>query len=439
MIDFLFYCFFQLDRVFWGYLVFLLITCLGFYFTIKTRFFQLRAIPSIAKTFYRCLSDGTGGHREGYPLKNLFTSGGGMIGVGNVVGIVTAVQMGGPGALFWVWIAALVGTIVKYCEIFLGLKHRVATPDGEFNGGPMGFLRQAFKNRWIPLMVSVFLCIYAVDIYQFTVITHTVSSNWHLNHYVVVAALLAIIIYSGLGGVKRITQMCSWTMPLFLLAYIGMGVWVLFQEASSLPAILANVVKSAFTGHAAVGGFAGSSAFLAIQHGISRAAYSADIGSGYDAILQSDTPSASPVKYAQLSVLGVCIDNIICTLSILIVLVTGVWNSIEPIEASELVQVALSYYFPHMDLFMPTFLFVIGYTTTIIYFCIGARCARFLYPKRGAALYFVYAISTLLIFSFFDQTKALLVMSVAGGLLLMINLCGIFCLRHQVHFSKLET
>jgi len=123
-------------------------------------------------------------------------------------------------------------------------------------------------------------------------------------------------------------------------------------------------------------------------------------------------------------------------MSILVVLVSGIWKSTEHIEGSQLVQTALSQYFPFMHIFMPIFLFIVGYTTMIAYFCVGIKCARFLYPKYGTQLYLVYGIIALLFFSFFDQAQALLVMSLAGALILITNLLGIFILRHQIVFAS---
>lgn len=425
-----------MDSFFWGYVAFILILVLGCCLTVRARFFQIQAFPSILGTFVHFLRNPAAEARGVHPLKAFFASVGGMIGIGNVVGIVTAVQMGGPGALFWVWVAALIGSVIKYSEIFLGLKYRVKNDRGGFDGGPMYFLRFAFNNRWIPLFISILLCIYGVEIYQFAVVTDSLTTNFDVNRYAVIASLLLLILYASAGGVPRIGKICSWIMPFFMVLYLSMGLWIIFQEISILPGILKTVVSSAFTGHAAVGGFVGSSALLAIQHGISRAAYSSDIGIGYDSIIQSESNTVYPERQARLAILGVCIDNLVCTMSILIVLLSGVWMSLEPIEGSMLVQTALSRYFPFMHIFMPVFLVAVGYTTMIAYFCVGIKCARFLYPKYGMPLYLAYGVAAWIFFSFFDQAQALLVMSIAGALLLITNLLGIFILRHQIIFTK---
>ncbi len=437
MIDLFFQFLKACDSLFWGYIGFVLIISLGLYLTIKNRFFQIRQVPLVAKTFFQFLGHSTSDGRGVHPLKAFFASAGGMIGIGNIVGVVTAIQMGGPGALLWLWVAGAIGSIIKYSEIYLGLKYRVENPQGGYDGGPMYFLRKAFKSPLLPTLMAVFLCIYGVEIYQFTVITDSVANNWHLPHVLVSIVLLSLVLYAALGGVKRTGQISSWIMPVFMLTYLCMGLWIIFSEIHILPAILKEVFVSAFTGHAAVGGFAGSSMILAVQHGIARAAYSADIGIGYDSIIQSESSTVFPERQARLAILGVFLDNMICTLSMILVLISGVWQSEVPIEGSLLVQVALSHYFPGMDIFMPIFLIICGYTTLIAFFCVGLKSASYLSPKRGRRYFTLLAILALLFFTFFDERQALVIMSVTGSLLLIINLIGIFKLRKEIVFQEM--
>jgi AGCS family alanine or glycine:cation symporter len=425
----------QLDTIFWGYVGFSLIMVLGLYFSVTTRLFQVRAMPLILNTLCSSVKSKSDGKAGVHPIKILFASVGSMVGIGNLVGIITAVQMGGPGALMWIWIAALCGSLIKYSEVFLGLKHRVKNDQGSYDGGPMYFLQQAFSGLTIPIIVSILMCIYGVEIYQFSVIADSVSSNWLIPREGVVVALLGLVLFAGLGGVSRVAKISSLILPVFIVGYIAMGLWVIVHHAAELPSVIRYVIKSAFTGHAAVGGFAGSTMLLAIQHGISRAAYSADIGIGNDSVIHSESQTIDPAAQARLAVVGVFIDNIVCTISVFLVLVTGVWKSVDSIAASNMVQAALSQHFPMMDVFMPLFLLILGYSTIIAYFCVGIKCASFLSPKHGKRIYFGYAMFALPAFSYLDQSQALLLMSIAGSLLLMINLTGIFRLRKQVFFT----
>ncbi len=427
------------ERFFWGYVGFSLVILLGMYFTFKTRFFQLRALPSVFRTFYRFLRQGNTQKGAVHPLKAFFASVGGMVGIGNIVGIVTAIQMGGPGALFWVWCAAFFGMLIKYSEVYLGIKYRQKNQEGRYDGGPMFFLPKAFPSigKALATLAAVLLCVYGVEIYQFSVVTHTIESNWGGNHTLIVLALLGVVLFAGIGGVQRVGKICTAISPFFMVLYITLALIVIGKNIVFLPAIFQSVFSAAFTGQAALGGFLGSSLLLTLQQGTARAAYSADLGIGYDSIIHSESSTTFPQRQARLAILGVCLDNFVCTLSILLVLITGLWHSDAPIPASMLVQTALSHYFPGMHLFVPTFLMILGYCTMIAYFCVGIKCAQFLSRKWGKRIYVIYGGSLFLFFSFFDQSNAMIVMSICGSLLLTANLSALWRLRKEIDFGPL--
>lgn len=425
----------EADAAFWGYIGFSLIIFLGCYLTLANQFFQIRAFPHVVYTFVQEVFHHPEGARGLHPLKAFFASVGGMLGVGNVVGIVTAIQLGGPGALFWVWIAGFAGTLIKYSEIYLGLKYRVQNDRQSYDGGPMYFLKKAFGVRWVSIIVCVLLCIYGAEIYQFNVVVETIAYSWDINRFLVAFGLLSLILFAAMGGVPRVAKVCAWIMPAFMLVYISMSLWVIVSYFADLPGILAMVIKSAFSGHAAVGGFAGSTMMLAIQNGMAGACYAADIGIGYDSTIQSESHTVYPERQARMAFFGVCLDNFICTLSILVVLVTGLWQTPLGSESAPLVQMAFAQHFPFMDVIMPLFVFILGYTTLIAYLIVGMKCARYLFPRHGGKFYIVYSICVFTFFAFFDQTQALLVMRLAGALLLIINLAGIYRLRNEVVFA----
>jgi len=434
----LFDFFMELDAILWGYFGFTLIICLGCYLTITTRFFQFRAFPAVVGTFLQEIVRPAPGERGLHPLRAFFASVGGMLGVGNVVGIVTAVQMGGPGALFWLWVAGFAGTLIKYAEIFLGIRHRVKNSCNSYDGGPMYFLQKAFGVKWVSCVVCVLLCFYSAEIYQFNVVVDTLTYSWGFNRLFVIMSFLGLIMYAIIGGMPRVARVCSAIMPGFIFVYIAMCFWVIGNHYADLPSIFMMVINSAFTGHPAVGGFAGSTVMLAIQNGMASACYAADIGIGYDSTIQSETRSVNPERQARIAFFGVCLDNLICTLSILVVLVTGLWQTPFGSEGAPLVQLALARHFPLMQLIMPGFIFILGYTTMISILIVGIKCARFLHPGRGALCYIVYTICALLFFSYFDQTVPLLAMRFAGALLLIINITGIYKLRHEVIYARGE-
>lgn len=420
------------DNFLWGYAVLPLLLALGIYLTYESRCVQFRRLPHTIRSFFSSITtrhQGSGVH----PLKAFFTCIGGCMGISNVVAVCTAIQIGGPGALFWIWITAIFGMILKYAEVYLGMRYRVVTANGEYRGGPMYFLQKAYRRPWILKVVGLLLCLYAVEIYQFNIITEIVSTNFDVNKLFAAVVLISLMIAISRKGIHQVGRITSVCVPIFIICYLTMGAWVFIQNIQFLPGIFKMVMQSAFTGHAAVGAFAGSTILLTASQGMRRSCYSGDVALGYASVIHSETGESCPKQQASLAILEVFLDSfVICTTSVVLVLITEVWTT--PVNASLLIQNALSGYFPGMHIFMPLFLLVIGFTTIISYFCAGIKCAEFLSPKIGRKLYYVYAFCSLVGFVFLPAAQTLTVMSITAGLLLMLNLYGIFCLRREIEF-----
>lgn len=424
----------QINEFIWHYVAFILIIGLGGYFSIKSRFFQIREFPAIFLSFCAFFTDKSKEKQGIHPLKAFFAAIGGCIGIGNVVAICTAVQIGGPGALLWTWVGGLAGMLIQYSEVFLGMKYRVKNDTGSYDGGPMYFLPVAIKLPWIGQIVSLLLCIYGVEIFMFNVMVDSISVNSGANPYLVTAALLFAIIIVALGGINRVGEVCSGLIPLFVFLYLLMGFWVLIQHFSDIPSILHQIFYGAFTAQAAKGAFAGSTVGLSISMGLSRGAYSGDIGVGYTSVIHAESSSKQTQRQSALTIMGIFLDTfVICTMSILIVLATEHWHS--GIDVALMVQEALGLYFPYMHFFMPLFIFLLGYTTILAYFVVGIKCAKFVSPKWGPILYYLYACIALPLFAFVDSADAFVIMSLCGAFLLILNITGMFLLRKQVRFG----
>ncbi len=426
----------QIAEFIWGYVGFVLIIFLGLYFAVSSRFYQVRKFPQILKSFLSGLGSRNSSGEGLHPIKVFFAAIGGCIGIGNIVGICTAVQIGGPGALFWTWIAGFLGMLLQYGEVFLGMKTRVKTPSG-YSGGPMHFLPKAFKGKWAAIVVAGLLCVYGVEIFMFNVITESVSSNWNIAKPLAIVLLLGMTLFAAKGGVKRVSEICSTIIPLFIGVYVLMSLWVITQNIQLIPSIFKMIFTSAFTGKAAEGAFAGSSVMLAISMGLSRGAYAGDLGVGYTSVIHSESGETNPEKQAALTIIGIFFTIfLICTSSIFLILATGVWK--ESMDVTLMVQTALSSYFPYMDIFMPFFLLILGYSTIISYFVVGVKCSKFLSEKYGPILYYTYAFISLPLFSFVSPNQAFIVMSLAGAFLMIFNLLGLFILRKEIAFDTVK-
>lgn len=423
------------DELLWSYLGVPCILILGVWLSVKSGFVQVRRFGDVIRTFWGFLTIPAAPEARGvHPLQAFFASIGGCIGIGNIVSICTAVQVGGPGALFWIWVTAILGTLVKYSEVFLGMKYRVQSADEGYTGGPHYYLKKAFKTPFMPTIVATLLCLYGVEVYQFSVITHSLSYNFGLDQLAVSLFLLVLVLFAGWGGVRRVGNISSWIIPIFVLIYVGMGMWVIMQNVSQLGRVFGEVFSYAFAPAGIMGGFVGSTLMLTISQGVKRGCYTSDVGVGYSSVIHSESSVLRPERQASLAIFDIFLDTfIICTTSIVLILVTDVWQ--QPMEASLLVQTALGTYFSHMNYFMPFFLFLLGYSTINAYFVVGLKCANFISVKWGRLVFNLYAIVALLFFSFVDTVQAQTVMAIAGGLLLVINCWGIFKMRHEISFD----
>lgn len=426
----------MVDSFLWTYIGVPAILLFGVYFAFKSRFMQVRKAGSIVRIFLAAFEKKDDSVARGIsPIRTFFTSIGGCVGVGNVVSVCTAVQIGGPGAILWMWVAAIFGMLVKYSEIYLGVKYRVPNQNDSYDGGPMYYLYRVSASGLLSVLFCILMCIYGAEIYVFRVVTHTLVTQWGLNKIVVVVTLLAAILAAGKRGFDSVGKVVSILIPAFVTLFMGVSAWVFIKNYAQLPSIFMLIFKSAFSGHALFGAFAGSGVLLAMSQGMKRACYTGDVGIGYASIIHAESKEANPQKEAVLGMMGIFLDTFfICTLSVLLIVVTGLWA--EPLHESLLVVTALSDYIPFIKTIWPLFITVLGYSTLISYYSVGKKAAKFLFPVWGQKLYMLYALVMFLTFSFVgSEGHIMTMMSTAGVLLLIINMYGIFKLRNDISFE----
>lgn len=424
------------EDFFWAYVGAPGLMILGFYLSFKSRWFQIRQFPKVVKIFKGFVTQKQDNSRRGVaPIYAFFASVGGAIGIGNLVGVCTAVQIGGPGAVFWMWMAALLGMLVKYGEIYLGIKFRIQNDENSYAGGPMIYLKRVPGGAFWSRFAAVLMCLYGIEIFIFRVVTRSVSIGWNLDQNMVIIVLLIMVVGVGKGGVRIVGRICSVTVPVFLIVYTGMGFWVIAHNISYIPSLFYSIFIHAFTSHAALGAFAGSTVMASISHGVRRACYAGDIGIGYASTMHSETTEAIPAKQAAMGIIDIFLDSfVVCTMSLTLILLTGMWH--KGIDPTFMVSEALSQYFSYVGLIWPFFIFLLGYSTLISFFAAGRRSATILFPKYGSKIYIVFASVLFLIFSFLGtQHQCFSIMSILGSLLLICNLYGLFFLRDEVVFD----
>lgn len=443
-IEYLFNILAKIDAFYWQYVGVSVLLIVGIYFTYCSGFYQFRSLLHLPDIIRKVVQ----GARKDYPgvspLRLIFAASGGMIGLGNVVAVVTALLIGGPGAIFWLWVAGFLGIIIKYAETFAGLRYRQLCANGKgYDGGPMYFIPAAFKGRLGKILANVaalLLCIYGVEIYQFTVVTSTISETLGLSREWIIMICLGFTLYIGLGGVRRLANISSCLMPLFITGYSLICLWVIVLNINMLPSVIWEICRSAFTGSGAMGGFVGSTVMLAAQQGAARAVYSADISVGFDSIVHSESQDCVPERHARVVMMATLIDVITCTMTLLVLMVTGVWQAeVSGMENSQYVMMALQLYFPFDVKYMfACLVFLVGFATVQAYFVVGIKCAYYLGKNVGRYLYIVYAAFAYWFFAHYDASKVMLIMSLSGGGLILINLISLFRLRSKINFNLKE-
>lgn len=425
----------SLEKMLWGYVDFIVICLSGLYLTIISRGFQFKALFNFRKNIGELVGAPSGKGKDGiHPLKLYFASVGGMIGLGNIILIGGGVVIGGPGSIFWMWIASFCGMLLKYSEIYLGVKYRVSNGKGSYNGGPMYYLQAAFKTKFFAYLSAFLLCIYGVEIYQFVVLVDRIEHTFLFDRQLVIVGLLVAALYTVVGGVRRLANICSVMMPAFMLSYIVLCLYIIGSNYELLPGVFYEIFHGAFHGHAPLGGFVGSTMIMAAYEGTSRAVYAGDIGIGYDSVVQSETRITDPKKQAQIAIYALFSDTFICMMTTMLIAVSGAWTTMNHLPSENVVSNILTSYIPYADLFMTVLLFFAGFTTVVAFFTSGIKNASFLSPAYGKYIYILYAICAFIFFSSYNADKIYPIMFLVGGLLVLLNVWGILKLRNKIEF-----
>ncbi|MBN7792385.1 sodium:alanine symporter family protein [Microbacterium esteraromaticum] len=269
------------------------------------------------------------------------------VGTGNIVGVATAIGIGGPGALFWMWITGLVGMASKYSESFLGVRFRTTDSAGEKNGGPQYYLERGIPNGFGKFL-AIFFAVAAViasfgigNMTQGNSISANLENSFSVPTWVTGLALTIFALLVLVGGIKSIGRVTAGLVPVMIIFYVLGALYILIANISGVPAAFAQIFTDAFTGTSAVGGFAGSAIIIAVQFGVARGIFSNESGMGSAAIAAAAAKTSHPVRQGLVSMTQTFIDTIIVvTFTGLVIITTGVWNMTDP-ETGEQMSPAL--------------------------------------------------------------------------------------------------
>mgnify|MGYP002628332721 FL=1 len=374
----------QINGFVWGPVMLTLLLGTGIFLTIGLKGMTISHIPYAFKQLFK----GRQGSGDGEisPFNALMTSLSSTIGMGNIAGVATAIGLGGPGALFWMWCAAFVGMATKYAEAVLAVNYRETDEAGRKVGGPMYYIKNGLgdKWKWLGGAFALFGSLAGFGLAN-TVQSNAVSQVLETNFNVptVVSGMVMAVLVGGvlLGGIKRIASVAGKLVPFMAALYMTATFIILVMNAPAIPAAIILVVDSAFNGAAATGGFAGATLMLALRMGIARGIFSNEAGLGSAPIAHAAAETNSPVRQGTIAMLGTFIDTlIICTMTGLVLIVTGVWSG-EP-QGAAMTLAAFSGALPYGDIILSLCVALFAFTTMLGWSYYGERCAEFLLGTR---------------------------------------------------------
>lgn len=383
MLDF----FTSIDDFVWGPPLLVLLVGTGIYLTIRLGLLQIIRLPKAFKLIFA--EDKGEGDISSFAA--LATALAATVGTGNIVGVATAIKTGGPGALFWMWIAAFFGMATKYAEGLLAIKFRTLDDQGNVSGGPMYYITNGFKGKWqtIAKPLAYFFAFAGVLVAwlgigtfsQVNSITASLQNSFDWSPKIVSVILALITAAIIFGGIQSISKVSEKVVPFMAGLYIIAALIVIFANFNQLFPVLEMVFQSAFTGKAAVGGFAGATVMVAMRLGIARGVFSNESGLGSAPIAAAAAKTEEPVEQGLISMTGTFIDTIIiCTLTGLAILVTGQWSG--SLEGAQMTQAAFSSVFGTFgEIALTLSLVLFAFTTVLGWSYYGERCFEFIFKS----------------------------------------------------------
>ncbi len=352
------------------------------------------------------------------------------VGTGNIAGVATAIAIGGPGALFWMWITGLVGMATKYAEAVLAVKYRVVDANGEMSGGPMYYISKGLNLPWLGAIFAVFASIAAFGIgnmVQSNSVADAVQSTFSIPHWITGVVLMVCTALVIIGGIKSIGRVTSVLVPVMIVFYIAASLFIILANIAEVPSALGLIVKQAFSPTSAVGGFAGAGIMLAIRMGVARGVFSNESGLGSAPIAAAAAQTKSPVTQALVSMTQTFIDTlIVCTMTGLVLIITGVWSNGE--NGAALTTTAFAAGMPGGAYIVTLGLILFAYSTILGWSYYGEKSIEYLFGVKSVMPYRI-------VFVLFVGVGAIAKLSIVwnisdalNGLMALPNLIGLIML-----------
>ena len=438
------------SNIVWGWPAIILILGTGLLLTARTGLVQIRRFGhAIKHSIGTAMKREKTGKGEVSPFQALATALAATVGTGNIAGVAGAIALGGPGAIFWMWVSALLGMATKFAEVVLALVYRQRNGEGEWVGGPMYYIRNGLGEKW-KWMGGLF-CVLGVTasfgIGNMTqvnsiaenvcnaVVLFTPDASITVTRIIIGVVVAILVAFIALGGVKRIGQVTELCVPVMSILYILASLVVIIMNASRLDDVLVMIIKGAFNPSAVVGGAVGVTFTTALQKGIARGIFSNEAGLGSAPIAHAASTERDPVKQGFYGIFEVFIDTgVICTLTALTILCSGIVVPYGQAAGATLSTQAFSTVFPPAiaTVVIAIALSMFAFTTIISWNLYGSRCCEYLWGRKASTVYKILFLPMLIIGATLDLDLAWSIAETLNGMMAIPNLIALLALSGVV-------
>ncbi|MCG3402310.1 alanine/glycine:cation symporter family protein [Staphylococcus massiliensis] len=425
----------------WGYPLVSLLLLASLFTTIYLGFIQFRHFPTIMKQTFGSINKTPKGEGTITPRQALTSALSSTVGAANIIGVPTAIMMGGPGAVFWMIVIAFLGMALKYSENVLGIHYREKNKRGEFVGGPTHYMKKGFKNKSVgKVFASIFAFALMIEIIPSIMVqgnsaSGTVSDTFNVDAGIVsiiIAVIAALVVF---GGVKRIATFTEFLVPIMVGLYLILGFVIIIMNIAHLPGIVALIFEKAFRPDAAIGGSFGAALAATIRWGFARGIYSNEAGLGTSPIAHAAAKTDHPVRQAFWGISEIIVDTIvICSTTAFVVLVSDVWKESDAKENSAaLTARAYEHAFGGIGssiVSISMIFFVFSTVIVIIYY--GTRMAEFLFGMTAGAIMKLVYLASIIIGGYGVGTELWKLLDLALAIVLIPNIIAVLILAPQV-------
>ncbi|WP_276675110.1 alanine/glycine:cation symporter family protein [Selenomonas artemidis] len=424
-----------IDSFLWGAPLIVLLVGTGILLTVRLSLIQVVRLPQALRLILRAKSRGLGDISS---FKALCVALAATIGTGNIVGVATAVQVGGPGAIFWMWTAAFFGMATKYAEGLLAVKYRETDARGEIAGGPMYYIRRGMGEKYRPLAAffaaaTVLVAFFGIGTFpQVNAIVDSVELSFGVPRLYTDIALTLVIAAITIGGLKSIAAVAARVIPFMAALYVVICLGIILAHLGEIPGAIALILDGAFTGTAAAGGFAGSTVMMAMKNGIARGVFSNESGLGSAPIAAAAAKTNEPAEQGLVSMTGTFIDTIIiCSMTGLVLVLTGAWNG-DTAGAAMTGAAFTSFYGAVGGALLTVSLALFAFTTILGWNYYGERAVVYLAGRGGILPYRVVFIVLIALGAFLKLEAIWILADIVNGLMAIPNLIALLALSGVV-------